>query len=1251
MKAKFIRGTAIFLLSAMLATSADWSSLSVLAATNNTLTPNASVQSSGNVESDSGSSTSGVIFANSRTDFRDESIYFVMTTRFYDGDSSNNVQCWDGTQYDDPNDPEWRGDFKGLAEKLDYIKALGFTAIWITPVVENTSGYDYHGYHASNFSAVDSRYESDDFTYQDLIDAAHEKGLKIIQDVVFNHTGNFGEANLMPMFTKEGDLGSPDCLKVIEDSGLPSDYEELIPDLQYQARLALMKNTDGVNHDVNNLYHHYGNFNWDDYTSQLAQIAGDCVDLNTENPVVYNYLQDAYSQYIEMGVDAFRVDTTKHISRLTFNNALIEPFYEAAESVGNYSFYMFGEVCARDRNVWYRNTPALSTPFYTWKESKDYAWSETDWEVNAASAEEHYNDNDDNVSEQPTSNNAFLNGNEYHDPDYSESSGLGVIDFPMHWNFASASDAYRVALTGDQYYNDATWNVTYVDSHDYAPDTAPEGQRFNQSQDTWAENLSLMFTFRGIPCIYYGSEIEFMKGAVIDKGPNIAIGETGRAYFGDYIEGSIDVTDFAEYTNVTGNMAETLSHPLAQHIQRLNQIRQAVPALRKGQYSTEGVSGSMAYKRRYTDDTTDSFALVTVSSSATFSDIPNGTYVDCVTGDVKTVTNGTLTAECSGKGNIRVYVLNTDKTPAPGKIGTDGTYIYSSGGPVDPIIPVGSDTMYFEKPDSWGTSLNAYIYGGSSGTSWPGVSMTLVEGNVYKVNYSGSSGQKVIFNDGTNQIPASQEPGFDVVKNGYYSIDGYQKQYGDDNEDVAVTGVTLNKLSGTVSVGSTITLSATVAPSNATDKTITWISNNTSVATVSNGVVTGIAPGTAKITATSSNGKSAVATITVTKGSGDITVPEVPSGASIVYFERPSGWNDKLYAYIYNTNGSVTEYSGNWPGASMTQMTSDGIYYYIINESVAAGTNVIFNDGNNQVPGSGQEGFAFVNNALYTTSGQQDIIEPAVAVTNIILDQTSVNLTAGNTITLTATVEPSNATDKTVTWSSNNTSVATVSNGVVTAKSEGSAVITAKSSNGKTATAIVTVSEKPEITKPVQVTGVTAELVDGAVQLHWEDAGALQYKVSRSDGRSGYVNLTYSAGADGYLDTAVTCPGLYYYRITGYFKDAEGNLVSGELSESVGICTAEKLPDKVVNLTAAVTEKGVVLNWDASDGAQYYKLSRASGTTGAYYTLKYGFTDTAYTDLTVSAGRYRYKAVAYYKDVDGSFVYGELSDTLYVTVK
>lgn len=104
-------------------------------------------------------------FTANRTDFRDESIYFVITTRFYDGDSGNNVLCWDNQeQQKSTKDPCWRGDFQGIIDKLDYIKALGFTAIWITPVVQNASGYDYHGYHAMDFTKVDCRYQSSDGT-------------------------------------------------------------------------------------------------------------------------------------------------------------------------------------------------------------------------------------------------------------------------------------------------------------------------------------------------------------------------------------------------------------------------------------------------------------------------------------------------------------------------------------------------------------------------------------------------------------------------------------------------------------------------------------------------------------------------------------------------------------------------------------------------------------------------------------------------------------------------------------------------------------------------------------------------------------------------------------------------------------------------------------------------------------------------------------------------------------------------------
>ena len=770
----------------------------------------------------------------SRTDFRDEQIYFVMTTRFYNGDPNNDTQCWDAQNYN-VGDPAWRGDFKGLIEKLDYIKALGFTAVWITPVVENASGYDYHGYHARNFSKVDQRYESEDVKFQDLIDAAHAKGMKIILDIVLNHTGNFGEENLCKLFTRDWNADQSkinECLipYTQKDGGpLPDNYLSLNGGQQHDKRLAQMKNTDGQNHDKHNYWHHVGNeWNWDDYSRWYGQIAGDCVDLNTENAYVANYLVKCYGEFIKMGVDGFRIDTGGHISRLTFNNNFIPQFealaeqYKAKRNGGD--FFMYAEVCARERNVVYRNHENCSPFYYTWKESKNYAWdmSETSWNnlvvmegqkgnhTNITSVEQQGKD-DMSDSSLPNSNNAFLNGNTYHTPDYSKNSQLSVIDFPMHWNFRTATEAFGVKY-GDKYYNDATWNVVYVDSHDYAPDGAPEGTRFDQSEDTWAENLALMFTFRGIPCIYYGSEIQFKKGCVIDKGPNIALKETGRAYYGGYIKGDIDVTDFAEYKNASGNIAQTLQHPLALHIQRLAKIRMAIPALRKGQYSTDGCSGSFAFKRRYTDATTDSYALVTISGGATFSGIENGTYVDCVTGDTKTVTNNKLTVSCSGKGNMRVYVLSTTKTPAPGKIGVDGKYIYQTknagsypvwdgtqeelderfgqggnGGSTDwgeaaePCLESADErAVFFQATQDFGTSAAVYMW--IKGTennllgAWPGQRATHLGGGTFKFvlpdNVAGDESQWMIIWNNNNAGKQTSDLSFTM--RGLYNMNGLQ---------------------------------------------------------------------------------------------------------------------------------------------------------------------------------------------------------------------------------------------------------------------------------------------------------------------------------------------------------------------------------------------------------------------------------------------------------------------------------------------
>ncbi|MFB7412255.1 carbohydrate binding domain-containing protein [Streptomyces sp. NPDC056202] len=635
------------------------------------------------------------------TDPREDPIYFVLTARFNDGDPSNNRG---GSQHtksgnDANDDPMFRGDFKGLIQKLDYVKGLGFSAIWVTPVVLNRSDYDYHGYHGYDFYKVDPRLESAGASYQDLIDAAHAKGMKIYQDVVYNHSSRWGAKGLFtptvygvrdsqwswyydekqPGFEYDGltidaktgksyyngDLWSTaepagnTCLNWGRPTGGKSAEGYTVYNCQWPSP------TSGMFPKA--LYHQCWIGNWEGEDSRSCWLHEDLADFDTENPAVQNYLIGAYEKYIDMGVDGFRVDTAVHIPRTTWNRRFLPAIQErvtrshGAEAAKN--FFVFGEVAAFVNDKWNRGSVNHSAQFFTWKERKEY-----DADDAKAALEMYAYEQQQGTGAQPSSTNAFLEGNSYHTPDHSRFSGMNVIDMRMHMNFGDASNAFSNGKDSDDSYNDATYNVVYVDSHDYGPNKSSE--RYTGGTDAWAENMSLMWTFRGIPTLYYGSEIEFQKGAKIDCGPSCPLATTGRAYFGAHVAGSVTASDFSQVSAASGAVATTLQQPLVKHVQRLNQIRRAIPALQRGQYSTEGISGGMAFKRRYTSGTTDSFALVTVSGGATYTGIPNGTYTDAVTGDVKTVSGGTLSVGAPGKGNLRVYVLN-----GPGRIGTAGPYL------------------------------------------------------------------------------------------------------------------------------------------------------------------------------------------------------------------------------------------------------------------------------------------------------------------------------------------------------------------------------------------------------------------------------------------------------------------------------------------------------------------------------------------------------------------------------------------------
>ncbi|MEV5582096.1 carbohydrate binding domain-containing protein [Streptomyces parvus] len=643
------------------------------------------------------------------TDPRKDPIYFVLTARFNDGDSTNNRG---GGQHEKSgnaanDDPMFRGDFKGLVQKLDYIKGLGFSAIWITPVVLNRSDYDYHGYHGYDFYKVDPRLESAGASYQDLIDAAHAKGMKIYQDVVHNHSSRWGAKGLFTPktygvrdaqwswyydeqnagFTYDGLTVEPKSGKSYYNGDLWSTAEptgntcvgwgtptgHTSPEGYRIYNCQWPSPTSGMFPKA--LYHTCWIGNWEGEDSRSCWLHDDLADFNTESAQVQNYLIGAYNKYIDMGVDGFRLDTAVHIPRTTWNRRFLPAIQErvtqrfGAEAARN--FFVFGEVAAFVNDKWNRGSVNHSAQFFTWKERKEYSADDE-----KAALEMYDYEQQQGTAAQPVSDNAFLKGNAYHAPDRSRFSGMNIIDMRMHMNFGDADNAFHNGKDSDDAVNDATYNVVYVDSHDYGPNKSSE--RYTGGTDAWAENMSLMWTFRGIPTLYYGSEIEFQKGKKIDCGPTCPLASTGRAYFGDHLAGEVTASDFGKVSSATGKVADTLAAPLAKHLQRLNEIRRAVPALQMGQYSTEGISGSMAYKRRYTDAAsgTDSFALVTVSGSATYTGVPNGTYKDAVTGDTKVVSGGTLTVPAPGKGNLRVYVLDLGgKNAAPGKIGTAGPYL------------------------------------------------------------------------------------------------------------------------------------------------------------------------------------------------------------------------------------------------------------------------------------------------------------------------------------------------------------------------------------------------------------------------------------------------------------------------------------------------------------------------------------------------------------------------------------------------
>lgn len=392
-------------------------------------------------------------------DWRDQVIYFVMTDRFDDGEPGNNDQGVD--EYDPSDDAKYHGgDLKGIERRLDYIRGLGATAVWVTPPVANqwwntTAHYGgYHGYWAEDFMAVDA-HNGSLADYQHLSGALHAAGMYLVQDIVINHTANY--------FSYKGGWKPSE----------PARHFSLTPGPR--GRTAPTQSPFDLNDVRDSAHRKAGIYHWTpditDFNDPRQvldfQLAG-LDDLNTGNPRVRDTLRRSYGYWIRAaGVDAYRVDTAFYVPPAFFDDFLNSDDPDApgilrvAAQTGRTQFHVFGEGFASDPP--YADTQARRI--------------------------EGYMRNDDGTPLLP-----------------------GMLNFPL---YATAGDVFaRGRPTAELGHRIGSMMAvharphqmpTFLDNHDV--------ERFlaGGSQAGLKQGLLLLMTLPGIPTIYYGTEQAFTQ--------------------------------------------------------------------------------------------------------------------------------------------------------------------------------------------------------------------------------------------------------------------------------------------------------------------------------------------------------------------------------------------------------------------------------------------------------------------------------------------------------------------------------------------------------------------------------------------------------------------------------------------------------------------------------------------------------------------------------------------------------------------
>ncbi|MDY0058909.1 MAG: alpha-amylase family glycosyl hydrolase [Myxococcota bacterium] len=419
-------------------------------------------------------------------DWRDEVIYFIVTDRFVDGDPANNEAGLrdDGTPLHDRTKPQryHGGDLPGILSKIDYLRKLGVTAVWMTPIVENVVEDDgrtgYAGYWTHDFTKVDRHLvpaaaagskEAGLAAYRDFVTAMHDAGLLVIQDIVVNHTGNLalyrigGQEQWDPAYT-DNCYGASAHLFVEDSSHAGAPWVTIG-----------LRTKPPAPFDDPTYYHNCGRSD----SLPKGDLNG-LDDLATEKAEVRTALATIYGDwYASANVDGFRIDTVKHLEEDFWDDFANAIRTKVAASSPARKFLQFGEA--------YTFSHGEMAKFVT-GERLD---SLLNFELQPALKSVFAQDGPTSKLTTELANRALLR-----DGAIARAGSGGV----------SARDGA----------------VNFLDNHDVArflDDPKADGTKLFGA-------LTYLYTTLGIPCIYYGTEAN-LEGITAD-------GEGGRVDLEDY---------------------------------------------------------------------------------------------------------------------------------------------------------------------------------------------------------------------------------------------------------------------------------------------------------------------------------------------------------------------------------------------------------------------------------------------------------------------------------------------------------------------------------------------------------------------------------------------------------------------------------------------------------------------------------------------------------------------------------------------